>query len=107
MFNILMYTQYAPLDAYILKCSVPVNTQRDAIDVIKRPYSYMARRTTKDHIDGLVVLDSDLDIIFGIDTIQRVYYNNINSLEHKTLYTYCESVIRQLRKYNYTECITE
>lgn len=102
MFKILLYTQDPASNTYILKCSVPVNTQGDAIDVIKRPYSYMTIRTTKDFIDRLVVLDSDTDVIFGIDTNSRVYYNNINSLEYKTLYTYCESVIRQLRKYNYT-----
>ena len=107
MFNILLYTQDTSSGAYVLKCSVPVNTQGDAIDVIKRPYSYMTRRTTKDYIDRLVVLDNDTDIIFAIDTVERVYYNNINSLVHKTLYTYCESVIRQLRKYNYTSNIIE
>lgn len=107
MFKILLYTQDTASGAYVLNCSVPVNTQSDAIDVIKRPYSYMARRTTKDYIDRLVVLDNDTDVIFAIDTVDRVYYNNINSLVHKTLYTYCESVIRQLLKYNYTSTTIE
>ena len=105
MFKILMYTEDLASGVYILKCSVPVNTQRDAIDVIKRPYSYMSVRTTRDYIDRLVVLDSDSDVIFGIDTDSKLYYNSINSLEYKTLHDYCETVIRQLLRYNYHEDI--
>ena len=103
MFNILLYTTELTTGAYILKCTLPATTQGDAIDIIKRPYSYMTIRTTKDYIEKLVVLDSYNDVIFGIDTNARVYYNNINSLQYKTLYTYCESVIRQLLRFNYHE----
>lgn len=103
MFKILMYTEDLASGVYILKCSVPVNTQRDAIDVIKRPYSYMSVRTTKDYIDRLVVLDSDNRVIFAIDTDTKFYYNSINPLDYKTLHDYCETVIRQLRRYNYQE----
>ena len=105
MFKILAYTQDLESKAYILKCTLPATTQRDAIDIIKRPYSYMVRATTKDYIDRLVVLDSDSDVIFGIDTDSKLYYNSINSLEYKTLHDYCETVIRQLRRYNYHEDI--
>lgn len=103
LFRILLYTMDNITNSYILKCTLPVTTSNDAIDIIKRPYSYMARATTKEYIARLVLQDFNGDIILAIDTEQRIYYNNIDGTKHKTLYDYSKTLIKNLLRCNYRE----
>lgn len=104
--NILLYTYDYESESFILKCTVPCNNQKDTIDCIKSPYSYMVRRTNKEFIGKLVVEDFTGAIIFGIDTINKYYYNNINPAKYTELYNYSISVIKAIKAICYTDhCI--
>ena len=105
--NILLYTYDNESESFILKCTVPCNNQEDTIDCIKRPYSYLVRRAFKEPIAKLVVTDFTGDIIFGIDTVNKYYYNNINPSKYTTLYSYAIDVIKVLNPICYTENIIE
>lgn len=101
--KVLLYTYDYQSKSYILKCTVPLNNQEDTIDCIKRPYSYMVRRTNKEFIGRLVVEDFTGEIILGIDTISKYYYNNINSAKYTQLYNFVKREFYVLNNIGYIE----
>ena len=105
--NILIYTYDYESESFILKCTVPCNNQEDTIDCIKRPYSYLVRRAYKEPIGKLVVTDFTGDVIFGIDTIHKYYYNSINPSKYVTLHSYAIDVIKVLKPLGYIEYLIE
>lgn len=79
-----------------------LNTQKGVIDVIDKPYKYISFTFNTEFLTAIRLYNDNNELIFGVDTIERSYYNAIPT-RLKTLADFCTNLCKGLHKSNFTD----
>lgn len=78
-----------------------LNTQKGVIDVIDKPYKYISFTFNTEFLTGIKLYNDNNDLIFGVNTIERSYFEAIPT-RLKTLSDFCKKLCIGLYKSNFT-----